>query len=173
MSVQARFDKNDPRFYSANRDVAHNFKYVAKVVAAKLQYAEHWPVLNEHLKAHNVTLDELGDACRAFIMFVATSVGDPTEDMAGTLKRVGWEDVRDEARMALMAVLGTTMLGMYWAGARDATMGGDGPCASVDALVEAGEESFLLITKPKPFRRIRNWWRLRKQRRQLKSKPKD
>jgi hypothetical protein len=153
-NLQARVSERDPRFYNINRDVAHNFKLVARHVAARLEDGA-WPELNELLQARQVTQDDLGLACQAFCLFVATSIEDPQADMEAALDRCGWSQVKPEAQVAVMAYLGTVLLGMHFAGVREVTFGGQGPALELADLAAFGEQSSKLITHGRWARRWR------------------
>lgn len=133
-SIQARMSKNDPRLYNVNRDIAHNFKEVATYVANRLE-DELWPELADLLRSRGVTEDDLGNACESFVLFVGTGASDPDVDMPEALQKAGWHKLKPEAQIAVMAVLGTVILGMQFAGVREATLGGDGPAMSIREIV--------------------------------------
>lgn len=147
-SLQARLSKEDPRFYNPNRDVAHNFREVIQIVAARLE-DNAWPELGEILAREKVTMDELGDACAALCKFVATSVDNPKEGMKEGMDRCGWEEVPPGAQVAVMAILGTVTIGYHWAGVREATIGGEGPAMTLKELATQGEISSRYITMPR------------------------
>lgn len=151
MSLQARLSKDDPRLYSANRDVAHNFKAVVEKMAERLE-AGQWEALTRYLADHGVTSDQVGDGMVAFITFVASATQDPKESMAQALERCGWFALPAPVRVSLMATLGTVMTGVYYHGAKEATLGGEGPCADVQALVETGARCSRLMTWPRWMR---------------------
>ena len=148
--MQARISKDDPRFYNVNRDIAHCFGGVAREVAARLE-DERWPVLTAYLKEHDVTMDQLGEVCKAFCEFAAGTCDDPDEDMGDTLTRVGWWKVPEPAQVALLSIVGTVMMGYFYRGARDVTIGFDGPCASLQDLRMAGSIAHEYMMAP--------WWK--------------
>jgi hypothetical protein len=155
-SIQARMSKEDPRLYNVNRDVAHNFERVAQLVAGRLE-DELWPELSDILKREGVNQEDLGEACQAFIKFVATGFEDPKADMAMALDRCGWMKVKPGAQVAVMACLGTVIIGMHHAGVREATLGGEGPAMTLKQLTDYGEQSSKLITQGRWARRWRRW----------------
>jgi hypothetical protein len=156
VSIQAKLDPKDSRLYNINRDIAHNFANVARFVAARLD-DQRWPVVHRILADNEVDLDELGKACSSFCLFVRSACDHPDETMQGALDRSGWNDVREEAQMAYMALLGTVIAGYYFAGVRDATMGGQGPCLTMDDLREAGKEARRLIVMPRWKKRLHRY----------------
>jgi hypothetical protein len=162
MSLQARMSEGDKRLYDANRDVAHNFPAVIREVFHRIQHRR-WEALDALLEARKVSDIELGAAVDVLAKFVSGAVDNPKEDMQDVLKRVGWFDLSDEAHVAVMATVGTVMLGIFFHGAREATLGGEGPCSNLDELVARGREAHLLMTTPRwrrPLARI--WHRYRK-----------
>lgn len=150
MTLQARASEWDHRLYNVNRDVAHNFGDVMREVAGRLE-DERWPVLVDVCKTHGVTQDDLGRACEAYCLFVAAATEDKREGMTACLTRSGWYAVPEVAQVALMAIMGTVISGYYWVGVREATIGGQGPCASCQDLREAGRRCSQLMLVP--------WWR--------------
>ena len=156
MTVQVRFEKNDPRLYNVERDVAHNFRFVAMEVAKRLE-RKPWPELDLALK-HVPDDPQLGQAAQAFCTFVATAALTPTEDMSAALLRSGWFAVPPSAQVAYMAYLGQVMAGVYFHGVREATIGGQGPCSQVDDLLAAGREASRFMSIPRyrrPWARVR------------------
>lgn len=137
--LQARFNQGDPRLYSVNRDVAHNFQYVAMEVARRLR-DDRWPAVEKLCAAHRITKVELGEACAAFCRFVAGVLEVPKESMEEGVKRSGLLDVREEAQVAFMSCLGQVMAGVYWVGLREATAGGSNPPLDSESLVRLGAE---------------------------------
>jgi len=154
MSMQMRVSEWDHRLYNVNRDVAHNFGDVVREVADRLEDGR-WPVVARYLEEKNVSMDELGEACRAFCLFVADAASKPKETMAECLQRCGWFDVREEAQFAYMAILGTVVSGYFWTGVREATLGGQGPCLTYQDLRERGKECALLMAMPRWKRWLR------------------
>src|SRR5215471_20660223 len=157
MGLQARMSESDPRMYNVNRDCAHNFEYVMKEVASRLEDGR-WAYLDALLKEKGVTLEQLGLACAAACKFVHAACENPKEKMGECLARSGFWDVPELASVALSAYVGTIMFGMFWVGAREATLGGVGPCTNMEGLREAGERAHRLITMS-PWRR--RWERVK------------
>jgi hypothetical protein len=164
MTLQARMSEGDQRLYNPNRDVAHNFSTVVGEVADRLE-EERWPAITAYLKDQDVTEEQLGAACKAFIEYVAGACDSPDEKMTEVLTRVGWYKVPEPAQVAYMAYLGTVMSGVYFVGAREATLGGEGPCDNLEDLRKAGRECHKAMTVPKwrrpvyrLFRRLGKAW---------------
>lgn len=153
MSLQARLSESDPRLYNANRDVAHNFREVVMEIADRLEN-ERWPELKAILDREGTTMDELGKACEAYCRFVAGATHNAKESMVDVLARSGWWDVSPAAQVAYMSVLGTVISGYYFAGAREATLGGVGPTLRYEDLAARGGECARLMQLP--F--WRRWW---------------
>jgi hypothetical protein len=128
----------DTRLYSVNRDVAHHFPQVMMHIANRLENGA-WPFLKSLLDAYGVPEEELGKACETFCAFIATAHerGD-TVTMEDALQASGFLAVHQAAQAVFMAYLGSVMAGIFFAGARDASLGGDSYKASVAGLVEAG-----------------------------------
>jgi hypothetical protein len=160
VSLQARASQWDHRLYNINRDVAHNFGDVMREVAARLE-DERWPALKEVCDRYFVTQDDLGAACQAFCIFVASSTDVKRESMGACLARAGWDKVPEVAQIALMAIIGTVVSGYYFAGVREATIDGNGPTATYQDLRDAGSRcSRELAVKPwqRKLRRLQARW---------------
>ncbi len=155
--LQARMSENDPRLYNVYRDVAHNFGDVVREVAGRLE-DNRWPIVGVILKEHKITEDQLGQACEAFCKFVASSVDVPKERMNDALARCGWYNVPEAAQVAYMAYLGTVISGYFFAGVREATLGGVGPAQNYQDLREAGGRTAKLMTAPRWRRKLDAFW---------------
>ncbi len=160
MGIQARMSEGDPRLYNVSRDVAHCFGDVCRETSRRLEDGK-WPFLMNYLVVNRVTDDELGEACRAFLEFVGTSTDIREERQpAQALTRVGWFAVREEAQVAFLAVMATVMLGLFYTGVREATMGGEGPCLTYGDLAAAGQRVSRLMALPR-WRRTLEVWKYR------------
>lgn len=158
MGLQARMSEHDDRLYSPARDVAHCFADVMREAAARLE-DERWAALAALLKKEGVTQEELGAACQAACLFVASAVDSPKEKMGECLARCGFWKVPEAANIGLMAIVGTVMMGYFWGGAHEATMGGKGPCLKAQDLRALGAQCHEAMTAP----RWRRWlWALRR-----------
>lgn len=151
MGIQARMTESDPRLYNVGRDVAHNFGHVMTTVAERLE-AGGWEPADRIAKDYGVTQDELGKACEALCLFVAKHM-EHKESMSLGLARVGFLDLHPMARVLTMAWLGNVILGMHWAGVREATLGGVGPAMTYQDLVGRGAECAKLMTMSRWRRR--------------------
>lgn len=155
MGTQARMSESDNRYYSPNRDVAHNFNYVISEVADRIEGGK-WDYLLELAKKEGVTDDQLGQVCAALIKFSAVQLDHKKESMASCLSRCGFLELSPAARAIVMAWMGTVYLGMMWSGVREATLGGVGPVQSYQKLRWQGRRMMILMTLPKWRRRLHN-----------------
>lgn len=167
MVMQARFSEADPRFYDVNRDFAHCFDQVALEVAARLEDGW-WPPIDEYLKQHNITGDDLGEACRAYCDFVVHATDDRRESLEDLLHRVGWFEVPEPAQVAYQAYMGMVLTGMFFKGRRDATMLDEPRITSAEHLRWSGRRSAKILSMSRWKRMfyylIRSplrWWRRR------------
>lgn len=157
MSLQARASQWDHRLYNVNRDVAHCFGDVCREAAARLEDQD-WPFLKDVCARYEITQDQLGEACRAFLEFVATATEHREERRpALALARVGWLDLPDAAQFAFLAILGTVMMGYFWTGVHEATLGGEGPCRTLGDLRDAGRLTAEALMLPRWRRRLVRW----------------
>ena len=151
-TLQARFSEHDSRMYNVNRDLAHNYKRILEVVAARLEDGT-WEELDVHLKENDVTMDDLGEACAAFCRYVASATTDKKSSMFEGLTNAGWFECKPLAQAAYLAVVGTVVAGMAHRGIREATLGEDGPALRVGDLTEAGERCLKALRVPRWKRR--------------------
>jgi hypothetical protein len=150
--------ENDPRLYSVNRDIAHNFDEVVRIVAHRLEN-ECWPAIDQYLKKQGLTDDDLGLACKQFIEFVASAAQDPDETIDQAMSRTGYLEMDDRLQVALMAHFGAVMAGMYFHGVREATIRDSqgrelGPTYDKERLVQAGHRARTLMCKPRWARKL-------------------
>ena len=157
-SLQARLSANDDRLYNVYRDIGHNFADVMREVAARLE-DERWAELREVLVRDDITMDDLGEACQALCLFVTIAVEKPEESMGEVLSRSGWHAILPPAQIAVTAILGTVMMGYYFSGVREATLGGVGPALKAQDLRDRGKECYFLMTMPRWRRRLYLWKR--------------
>lgn len=157
MTIQARASEWDHRLYNVGRDCAHNFGEVCAETARRIEEQD-WPAINRMLAAAGVGDDELGEACRAFLEFVATATADRSERQPRqVLARVGWFALSDTAQIAFLAVLGTVQMGYFFAGVREATLGGEGPLQHYPDLKTAGRQTAIALAVPRWRRRFYVW----------------
>lgn len=164
MTVQARMSAGDPRLYNPNRDVAHCFGFVLDACFERA-YKKQWPSLEKVLGAAYASPDfradleqceapdpsrDVGEALAALGRFVS----EPGGDMHEVLERSGFFAVPAPAQVAALAHLGLVTAGVYFNGARDATLGGHGPLATNESLREAGLECARLMAMPRWRRRL-------------------
>ena len=157
MVLQARMSQNDPRLYNPSRDVAHNFKQVLELVAARLE-DQAWPELVAVLKREDVTMDDLGEACAAYCQYVASAIEHPNRPMPVSLEASGFFKCKPAAQVAVLAMLGTCYAGIQHAGIRDATLDGEGPMASVSDLLKSAEN---VLSYTGSSRLARRWYRFK------------
>lgn len=144
MSLQARMNQQDPRYYNVNRDVAHNFGEVMKILAERME-AGGWDTVQALATGNGLTDEELGKACQSLCNFVEGHM-EYKESMSAGLGRSGFLSVHPMARLIVMAWLGNITLGMHWAGVREATIGGSGPAMTYKDLAARGAECAKLMT---------------------------
>jgi hypothetical protein len=164
MGLQARLTKDDQRLYNPGRDLAHCFDQVIMEVAERVE-GETWPALTELAANNGLSPEDLGRACQCLCRFVAAPPC-PGESMAGGLAQCGFLELHPSARVVVMAYMGTVVLGMNWAGVREATLGGVGPAQTYGRLRWHGMRCAKLMAMPRwrralyKFRaRCRRAWR--------------
>jgi hypothetical protein len=158
MTIQARFSEHDPRLYSLNRDLAHNFASIMEEVVKSLS-TKRWPALAEYLEASKIGDRELADAVNALCHFIASQSSIKGESMAWGLARCNFLEQPTAAKVAVMATLGQIVLGVHWAGVKEATLGGKGPAMTYQQLRWHGAMMVKLMRLPRWRRRLYKWWR--------------
>ena len=152
-ALQARMTENDPRLYNVNRDLAHNYKQILELVAARLEDGT-WKELDGILKENDVTMDDLGEACAAFCRYVASATTEKKASMFEGLEQAGWFECKPLAQAAYLAVTGTVVAGIAHRGIREATLGEDGPALRVGDLVKAGDKCLTSLRIPRWKRNV-------------------
>lgn len=100
--------------------------------------------------------EDMAKALEGLAVFVAEppKKGDTME---GCLEASGFLAAPGYAQVAVLAILGAIMAGMYFAGSRDVTIDGKGPAEQARHLVEEGREFLRVASYPawlRPFRRL-------------------
>ena len=142
----------DVKLYNPNRDIAHNFPSIIKIVAARLEHGV-WEAVEKIIEHYDVSDEELSLALDSYIRFIASVTENPDETMEQAAKRSGFLDTSEVAQVCLLAYLGTVVGGYFWQGAREVTMGGRGPASSLQELIGAGETMLQTVSKV-PGRRV-------------------
>ncbi len=135
--IQARMSQNDPRLYNVNRDVAHNGGEILKMVFQRLR-DRRWPELEEVLDEQLVTDLALSEAVQTLARFLEVSYTEPRLSMEKALASAGWFETLPAAQVAVMATLGAVMMGVHFAGIREATIAGDGPLMGIKDVARCG-----------------------------------
>lgn len=148
MTLQARMSEGDRRLYNPSRDVAHNFKDVLQLVAARLEDSK-WPELAVLLERENVSMDDLGEACACYCNYVAAGFNDPKKSMQDGLVSSGFFECKPAAQVAVMAMIGVCYAGIQHVGIREATVGGEGPLMSVEDLLDSADDLLKYIGQPR------------------------
>jgi hypothetical protein len=156
MTMQARMSADDRRLYNPSRDVAHNFKDVMNLVAARLE-DEVWPELTALLKREAVTMDDLGEACGAYCRYLASAVEEPNLPMQQSLDKAGFLSCKPAAQIAVMALIGSCYAGIQFAGVREATINGEGPLQSVGDLLQHAQHFQEHVGLSRWQRKLKKW----------------
>jgi hypothetical protein len=157
MGLNARMSPSDQRLYNPNRDVAHNFNQVIMEVAERCEKGT-WDALVKLAEEKGISDEVLGKACQSLCKFVATQADEPKESMPAGLARCGFLDLPPAARIIVSAYIGTVILGMSWAGVREATLGGVGPTVTYQNLRWHGMRCARLMTMPRWKRSLYCLW---------------
>ncbi len=124
---------NDP-MYNPGRDLAYTYPKAVEEVAKR--FNDHrWQALEDLVAKDGVTFDQLCDALDCYICFLNAAHSSPSESMGDVLKRVGWLDQPEAAKIAIGAMLGTVVTGQLFYAIRD-TSSPDGPRADIQELLQ-------------------------------------
>lgn len=112
-------------FYNPARDFAYNYPQLLACVCKAFE-SSHWPEVKSFVAAAmNVTEEQawesLCDVNDAMMRYVNICCEDPTETVEDLLKRSGFVDLPNPARIGYMAMIGMVMVGQLFAGLRDVT----------------------------------------------------
>jgi hypothetical protein len=140
VGMNARMTPNG-LLYNPHRDVAHNFKEVAELVAGRLE--DHsWHELSEVLIREGVSMDQLGEAMGCFCTYLASAADPDKSDwsMCKSIQESGFFDCDDAAQVAVMACFGQAFAGIQFAGIREVSLDGEGPMLQIKELGRFAEE---------------------------------
>lgn len=153
---------------SPDRDIAHNFRFVIEEANRRLG-DDRWGDLAEIIKHYDVSRDDLAKACEAMVVFVV-GAAEPGLTMHELLTQAGFFTIKPAAQIAYMATVGQIVTGVYWQGARLASITGKGPCRGLEDYLAAGRETARLLRLPKWLRPWNRFWtKLRKATNALRS----
>jgi hypothetical protein len=147
--------------YAPARDIVYLYPDVIRTVAERL---EQQPVkeLHDWLDSQKVTLDDLGEAMKAFSLFMNAAHQEPDKTLWQVLTECGWDNCKWQARTAVMFYTGILLSGTFFKGIRDVTVLGGNTIPQVTALLDAGKQLDAYISMPRwrrgLFRRIK-WLR--------------
>lgn len=110
------------QLYSVERDVAHNFGWVAQEMMKRMN-DRHWKEIEEILRHHGVSDEEVGKALESFATFIMSAKADERA-MQDALGDAGWWECNPYAKVAVAAYLGNVLMGVYHVGVKEATAGG-------------------------------------------------
>ena len=161
MSIQARLTQQDGRLYNIYRDLAHNAQDILRIAFQRLQYQQ-WPVLEEVLGREKVTDAQLSAAVEAMCRFVAGTQENLQVSYEDGLQSSGWFDCQPAAQVAVMAAIGTVLMGYHYAAIRDATCGEEQPALTLRSLAAVGDEVSRYLTASRWQRcyyRLLTWYR--------------
>jgi len=169
MALQVRLKEGDPRFYNTNRDLAFCWPSMATEVV-KLLSSGRWDHIKTYLAENGVSDEEVGKACDAYCTFMSSATKNESSPspqshlrlMGPQMKKAGWFDVRPEAQIAFMAMLGNVATGMAWYSVREATFG-DMEHVEYRHLQTAGRRAYLALSVPRWYRglylRLHQWFK--------------
>jgi hypothetical protein len=143
--------------YSPSRDITHLLPAVVKAIGERMEDGALKP-MDVWLDGLGVTMDDRGEAVRAFFAFMIDGVQSPTKTMTQALDDSGWSNVRWELQVAVMYYVGAMMTASFYKGAKEINAP-DQPHVKffVADMVEAGK-SFERYTSRPAWKR----WLIRK-----------
>ena len=148
--------------YAPSRDIVYLLPDIMANVADRLE-DEHFSELHSLLKKKRwfrrkgITMDDLGEACKAYITFMKTGHEDPDKNIDDVLRDAGWYKVKPEARIAYTYYVGAMMSGTFFRGIRDVTPERGETISQVKDL-RAAAEQMELVCRLGWFRRVLYRW---------------
>lgn len=147
------------RLYNPNRDLAYLYTGLVRTVADSLE-DNTWAISLELLKSYDVTMDELGEACKAYIDYISMAAsGEGSPDCVDALEKAGWFKLRPVVQHAFCAVIGRIITGMMYAGVRDINYEGFEGLATPESLRIIGERVSRHMERPAWKRWCVRTWR--------------
>jgi len=144
--------------YAPARDLVYLFPDICRNVAVRLE-EERFKPLHAWLREQGVSLDDLGEVCRVYIEFVSTVHLCPGESVDDALTRVGWFELKPEARIAYIFYIGAQVTGVFYQGLRDVVLEGEDTLEDVKRLSGLADRVQLSLTRPKWKRLLCRWGR--------------
>lgn len=146
-------------WYCPDRDISQNFAFVIELLGKRLEVHPD-SQLAAYCREEGLDPSDLLAAYQAFCRFTMSATEVPEEGMDELLRRVGYFDTSEAARMVLMANLGTLMAGVYFSGVRLATTRGViDPCDEMDFLVRCAQRAAVAMARPRWQRTLIAWLR--------------
>jgi len=150
--------EGDPRLYSVNRDVAHNFKDIMRIVADRLRN-RCWPGLEAVMATEHVTDQNVSQAFDCLCRFILSAQEHPRMPFEEALAKSGFEQCQNAAQVAVLAMLGSVTLGYHFVGVREATIGGVGPAKELADLAQEATAVVRWFSMPRWRRSLVALWR--------------
>jgi len=147
-SLQAKIKPEYERWYSSNRDLAHNYPTILELTIDRLCDRQ-WPELADFLSVHGVTDDDLGRVCQAYCEYVLSIRDRPQATLEELLQASGFLRQPLVAQMAFLAMMSTVVTGIHFRGVKEATIDGHGPMIALSELADyARRASEFIGTSP-------------------------
>lgn len=138
--------------YAPARDVVWMLPHIIKNAATRME-EKRFKTLHDLLEEKGVKPEELAKAVDTFVALMQQAPQQSSGDLVEALRKAGWFDIRDEARIAFIFYIGAQLMGTMWVGVRDASVGGDEALENVERLCGLGDRVAQALTTSK-WRRI-------------------
>lgn len=125
--------------YAPARDIAHLYPNVIQH-AENFLYEKRTPALHEWIEREGVTEDELAETVRTFCVALNMAHQNPEDQWHDVLKKSGFEDQPEPAKIGFCYYIGTLMTTTFFMGLRDIVMLGDDTTPEIQRLGEAAED---------------------------------
>lgn len=112
--------RGDQGCYAPDRDLINAYPQAIDL-AVKRFNAKSWPELHELAEANGVDWEQLCDTMYAFTEFMVTSIDDPSVTMEEMMRRSGFFEGKPMARVAVMAMIGSVVIGQLYHAVRETT----------------------------------------------------
>jgi len=146
--------QHDPRLYSPQRDIAHTFPFMFRVIARRMNADCLYEPMKKLCEARGVDKADIAQATVSLVHFLRSAAERPGEEMEALLDRCGFLDTPPEAQATIVAEIGLITLGSYFTGVREASLGDADPASACYGLESEVRRFYKLFHLPRWRRRL-------------------
>jgi hypothetical protein len=141
----------DGRWYSPNRDLANNWKFLAGAALDQLSIANWKPWFKEYFEHAKVTEEDIGAAALAYARFFQHTCDPAVATAREAMEKAGWFDLKPGAQVAMFMKMGqVTTMAMFTA-IRDTHPDAQGPLADTKTLYDSALRAHFELTQSRTW----------------------